>query len=204
MTAEPTNQANQIRTQINVDLTNRDKQTALLRIFLVIPPLIFLITFSSNVNVGIFASVGGFLFFPSLLALVFRGVYPSYCLAYNKAYLSLSNRVTAYMLLLTDQYPSIEENSSVTLTYPEIDGGKKLSRGMPLVKWFLAIPLYVVGIIYAVVAFVLTFVAWINILLKGTYSEKTAEFVVNVIAFWNRVYGYAFMLVTDDYPSFVL
>lgn len=204
MTSESINQANQISTQINVDLTNRDKQTVLLRIFLVFPPLIFLYTFSSNVNVGIFASVGGFLFFPPLLALLFRGVYPSYCLAYNKAYLSLSNRVTAYLLLLTDQYPSIEENKSITLTFPEIDGGKKLSRGMPLVKWFLAIPLYVVGIVYAVVAFVLTFVAWINILIKGNYSEKTAEFVVNVIAYWNRVYGYAFMLVTDDYPSFIL
>ena len=166
MTSESINQANQISTQINVDLTNRDKQTVLLRIFLVFPPLIFLYTFSSNVNVGIFASVGGFLFFPPLLALLFRGVYPSYCLAYNKAYLSLSNRVTAYLLLLTDQYPSIEENKSITLTFPEIDGGKKLSRGMPLVKWFLAIPLYVVGIVYAIVAFVLTFVAWINILIK--------------------------------------
>ena len=194
----------QVRTQINVDLTNRDRQTVLLRVFLVIPPLIFLFTFSSNVNVGIFASIGGFLFFPALLALLFRGVYPSYCLAYNKAYLSLSNRVTAYLLLLTDQYPSIEESKVVTLSYPEIEDGKKLSRGMPLVKWFLAIPLYAVGIIYAIVAFVLTFVAWINILMKGTYSEKTAEFVVNVVAYWNRVYGYAFMLITDEYPSFVL
>ena len=194
----------QVRTQINVDLTNRDRQTVLLRVFLVFPPLIFLLTFSSNVNVGIFASIGGFLFFPALLALLFRGVYPSYCLAYNKAYLSLSNRVTAYLLLLTDQYPSIEESKVVTLSYPEIGDGKKLSRGMPLVKWFLAIPLYAVGIIYAIVAFVLTFVAWINILMKGTYSEKTAEFVVNVVAYWNRVYGYAFMLITDEYPSFVL
>ena len=57
----------QVRTQINVDLTNRDRQTVLLRVFLVFPPLIFLFTFSSNVNVGIFASVGGFLFFPALL-----------------------------------------------------------------------------------------------------------------------------------------
>ena len=194
----------QVRTQINVDLTNRDRQTVLLRVFLVFPPLIFLLTFSSNVNVGIFASIGGFLFFPVILALLFRGVYPSYCLAYNKAYLSLSNRVTAYLLLLTDQYPSIEESKVVTLSYPEIEDGKKLSRGMPLVKWFLAIPLYAVGIIYAIVAFVLTFVAWINILMKGTYSEKTAEFVVNVVAYWNRVYGYAFMLITDEYPSFVL
>ena len=118
--------------------------------------------------------------------------------------MSLSNRVTAYLLLLTDQYPSIEESKVVTLSYPEIEDGKKLSRGMPLVKWFLAIPLYAVGIIYAIVAFVLTFVAWINILMKGTYSEKTAEFVVNVVAYWNRVYGYAFMLITDEYPSFVL
>jgi len=119
----------QVRTQINVDLTNRDRQTVLLRVFLVFPPLIFLFTFSSNVNVGIFASVGGFLFFPALLALLFRGVYPSYCLAYNKAYLSLSNRVTAYLLLLTDQYPSIEESKVVTLSYPEIEDGKKTKSG---------------------------------------------------------------------------
>jgi hypothetical protein len=194
---------NQIQTEIHVDLANRDKNTALFRVFLAVPVLIFLSSFSSFSDDAI-GYLGGFFVLPVILSLLFRNVYPSYVLALNKALLELSNRVNAYLLLLTDQYPSIEANQKVRLIYPEIEGGKKLSPWLPLVKWFLAIPLFLLGIIYAIYGLALTFVAWLTVVSKGYYPEEKAEEVIKVIAYWNRLYGYALLLVTDEYPSFSL
>jgi hypothetical protein len=194
---------NQIMTEISIDLDNRDKNTALFRVFIAVPAFIFLSSFSSFSDEAM-GVVGGLLFLPTILALLFRNKYPSYVLAFNKAFLELSNRITIYVLVLTDSYPSIESNEKVRLIYPEIDGGKKLNPWLPLVKWFLAIPLYFVGLIYAIYALALTFVAWISVVRNGTYPVSKGEEVVKVIAYWNRVYGYAFLLVTDKYPSFSL
>jgi hypothetical protein len=195
--------SNQIMTEVSIDLDNRDKNTALFRVFIAVPAFIFLSSFSSFSDEAM-GVVGGLLFLPTILALLFRNKYPSYVLAFNKAFLELSNRITIYVLVLTDSYPSIESNEKVRLIYPEIDGGKKLNPWLPLVKWFLAIPLYFVGLIYAIYALALTFVAWISVVRNGTYPVAKGEEVVKVIAYWNRVYGYAFLLVTDKYPSFSL
>jgi hypothetical protein len=194
---------NQIQTEIHVDLDNRDKNTALFRVFLAFPVLIFLSSFSEFAD-NLPGVIGGFFVLPVVLSLLFRNVYPSYVLAFNKALLELSNRINAYLLLLTDEYPSIEANQKVRLIYPEIEGGKKLSPWMPLVKWFLAIPLFLLGVIYAIYALALTLVAWITVISKGYYPEEKAEEVIKVIAYWNRLYGYALLLVTDEYPSFSL
>jgi Mn2+/Fe2+ NRAMP family transporter len=195
--------SNQIITEIHVDLDNRDKNTALFRLFLAVPVLIFLSSFSEFADYlpGV---IGGLLVLPVVLSMLFRNIYPSYVLAFNKALLELSNRVNAYLLVLTDQYPSIEANQKVRLIYPEIDGGKKLSPWLPLVKWFLAIPLFLLGIIYAIYAFALTLISWFSVITKGFYPEDKAEEVIKVIAYWNRLYGYALLLVTDEYPSFSL
>ena len=194
---------NQILTEIHVDLDNRDKNTALFRVFLAFPVLFFLSSFSEFAD-NLPGVIGGFFVLPVVLSLLFRNVYPSYVLAFNKALLELSNRINAYLLLLTDEYPSIEANQKVRLIYPEIEGGKKLSPWMPLVKWFLAIPLFLLGVIYAIYALALTLVAWITVIRKGYYPEEKAEEVIKVIAYWNRLYGYALLLVTDEYPSFSL
>jgi len=87
---------------------------------------------------------------------------------------------------------------------PEIEGGKKLSRGLPLIKWFLAIPLVIVGLIYAAVALVYTFIAWIITWSTGNYPAWALDVVLGTVKFWNRLYGYAVILVTDEYPSFSL
>ena len=195
--------SNQIITEIHVDLDNRDKNTALFRLFLAVPVLIFISSFSEFAD-GLPGVIGGLLVLPVVLSMLFRNVYPSYVLSFNKALLELSNRVNAYLLLLTDQYPSIEANQKLRLIYPEIDGGKKLSPWMPLVKWFLAIPLFLLGIIYAIYGFALTLISWFSVITKGFYPEDKAEEVVKVIAYWNRLYGYALLLVTDEYPSFSL
>ena len=195
--------SNQIITEIHVDLDNRDKNTALFRIFLAVPVLIFISSFSEFAD-GLPGVIGGLLVLPVVLSMLFRNVYPSYVLSFNKALLELSNRVNAYLLVLTDEYPSIEANQRVRLIYPEIDGGKKLSPWMPLVKWFLAIPLFLLGIIYAIYGFALTLISWFSVITKGFYPEDKAEEVIKVIAYWNRLYGYALLLVTDEYPSFSL
>ena len=195
--------SNQIITEIHVDLDNRDKNTALFRLFLAVPVLIFISSFSEFAD-GLPGVIGGLLVLPVVLSMLFRNVYPSYVLSFNKALLELSNRINAYLLVLTDQYPSIEANQKVRLIYPEIDGGKKLSPWMPLIKWFLAIPLFLLGIIYAIYGFALTLISWFSVITKGFYPEDKAEEVVKVIAYWNRLYGYALLLVTDEYPSFSL
>jgi len=195
--------SNQIQTEIHVDLDKRDKNSALFRIFLVLPVAIFLSSFS-KFSGGAMGAVGGFLVLPVALSLLVRNIYPSYVLAFNKSLLELSNRINAYVLVLTDDYPSIEPNQKVRLIYPEIDGGKKLSPWKPLVKWFLAIPLFILGVVYAIYGLALTVLAWISVVKNGVYPVDKAEEVVKVIAYWNRLYGYALLLVTDEYPSFSL
>ena len=197
--------SNQIETQIDVSLTERNRLTALFRIILVVPALVFLASFSSasafsEDNLGMFA---GLLALPAALAIVVRQVYPSYVLAFNEALLSLQTRVDAYLLLLTDEYPSIEENDLVSVTFPEVDA-QQLNRWLPLIKWLLALPLYLVGIVYVVYAALLTLFGWFSILFTGNYPEVCAEGVVGTIAYWNRVAGYALLMVTDEYPTFSL
>ena len=197
--------SNQIETQIDVTLTERNRLTAFFRIILVVPAFIFVASFSptsafSDDAMSIYA---GLLALPAALAIIVRQVYPSYVLAFNDALLSLQTRVDAYLLLLTDEYPSIEENDVVSVTFPEVHA-KQLNRWLPLVKWLLAVPLYLVGIVYVIYAAILTVIAWFSVLFTGNYPEFCAEGVVGTIAYWNRVAGYALLLVTDEYPTFSL
>ena len=199
--------SNQIETQIDVTLTDRNRVTALFRLVLVVPIAIFVASFAPSIadseSSDLNALFTGFLALPVVLALVFRQVYPSYLLAFNEALLSLQTRVNAYVFLLTDEYPSIEENDVVSVTFPEVDA-KALNRYLPLVKWLLAIPLYIVGIAYIVYGAFLTLFAWFSILFSGNFPEFCAEGIVGVMAYWNRVTGYALLLVTDEYPTFSL
>ena len=195
--------SNQIETQIDVTLTERNRVTALFRLILVAPIAIFLATFAPSWSTNSESLTVGFLVLPVALALVFRQVYPSYLLAFNEAFLSLQTRVNAYVFLLTDEYPSLEENDVVSVTFPEVDE-KALNRWLPLIKWLLAIPLYIVGIAYIFYGAFLTIFAWISILFSGKFPEFCAEGIVGVIAYWNRVVGYALLLVTDEYPTFSL
>ena len=190
----------QIETNIKVEFISRDRISVLFRLILVAPIAIFSSSFSISDATNGWPTA--FLVLPALLALVFREVYPSYVLSFNKALLGLSNRIVAFVLLLQDGYPSIESDPRVEITFPEIEGGKKLNRYLPLVKWILAIPLYLVGAVYTVYALALTIFAWISILTSGEYPEWCSKGVVGTISYWNRVAGYAFLLVTDEYPDF--
>jgi hypothetical protein len=197
--------SNQIDTEITIQLDNRDRMSVALRIFLVVPIAIFVSAFTAWSGTSeTSAFLSGLLFLPVLLALVFRGIYPSYVLDFNRSLLALSTRVTAYILLLNDKYPSIEESEDVKITFPDVEGGAKLNRYLPLVKWFLAIPLYIVGFIYTLYGLAVLIFAWFTILFTGKMPAFSGEVLLGVTKFWNRVYGYAFLLVTDEYPSFSL
>jgi hypothetical protein len=125
-------------------------------------------------------------------------------LDFNRSLLALSTRVSAYILLLNDKYPSIEESEYVKITFPEVEGGAKLNRYMPLVKWLLAVPLYLVGLVYTIYGIAVLIFTWFTILFTGKMPAFSADVLLGVTKYWNRVYGYAFLLVTDEYPSFSL
>lgn len=192
---------NQILTNIEIKTENRDRLTVFFRLFLSLPLFAFLYLFqqfaSSNWSTLVFA-------LPVAAALVVRHVYPSWLLNFNHAVFEFSTRIAAYMLILTDDYPTFERNPKIAVLFPDVESGKKLNRWMPLVKWFLAIPLYLVGCLYLLMTMIATVLAWLLTSISGTYPAWAGELTLNTLRFWNRVYGYAFILVTDEYPSFSL
>ena len=193
--------ANQVETIINVQFENRNKKTVFWRGILAVPVVVFVIAFTPMADE---AWTTGLIILPVVLGLVVRGISPSYVLSFNHGLIELETRLVAYVLLLTDDYPSIERNPNIAVLLPDVDGGKKLNRFMPLVKWILAIPLVIVGLVYALLALITTFVAWIITWSTGTYPRWALDIVLGTIKFWNRVYGYAILLVTDEYPGFSL
>ena len=193
--------SNQVETIINVQLNNRDKKTVFWRGILAVPAVAFITAFTETMHWG---WTTGLIVVPTVLALVVRGIYPSYVLSFNHAVLELQTRVIAYVLLLTDDYPSIERNPNLAVLLPDVDGGRKLNRWLPIVKWFAAIPLVIVGLVYTALALASTVVAWVITWSTGRYPEWALNIVLGTVKFWNRIYGYAVVLVTDEYPSFSL
>jgi hypothetical protein len=149
------------------------------------------------------AGGSGLLFLPVLLMIVFRQKYPRWWFDWNLNLFRFSNRVTAYMALLDDHYPSTDEEQAVHLDYPYPDA-RQLNRWLPLVKWFLAIPHYVVLFFLAIGALVVVIIAWFAILFTGRYPRGLFDYVVGVLRWGTRVGAYAFVLVTDQYPPFSL
>ncbi len=193
--------SNQIETIIEYQLENRDKKTVFWRGILIVPVVAFLSAFSEMTH---WSWTSGILFLPTLLALVFRGKYPSYVLSFNHALLELQTRVTAYALFLTDDYPSIERNPKVAVILPDVEGGAKLGRGIQIFKLLFAIPLVIVGLFYSIAAIFVTIVAWILTWSTGRYPAWALHLVLGTTQYWNRVSGYAILLVTDEYPRFTL
>src|ERR1700686_3734490 len=146
---------------------------------------------------------GAAVFVPLVLMLVFRQKYPRWWFDWNLNLLRFSNRVTVDLALLDARYPSTDEDQSVhlDLDYPD---ARQLNRWLPLVKWFLAIPHYIVLFFLVIGAVVAVIVAWFAIIFTGRYPENLFRFVVGVIRWSNRVSAYAFLLVTDQYPPFQL
>jgi hypothetical protein len=192
--------------------TPRDRLTVFFRIITMIP-IVFLL---GSIGGGSFSdydangsgssaiySGAAVLFLPVLLMIVFRQKYPRWWFDFNLAMLNFSTRVGAYVGLLTDEYPSTDEEQGVhiTLEYPD---ASQLNRWLPLVKWLLAIPHYVVLFFLYIVAVILIILSWFAILLSGKFPRGIHDYLVGVTRWTLRVEAYALFLTTDKYPPFSL
>ena len=144
------------------------------------------------------------LFLPALLMILFREKYPRWWYDWNLELLRFENRVAVYLALMDDRYPSTDERQSVALDFPYPDVKQELNRWLPLVKWLLAIPHYILLAFLGIAAIVCVIIAWFAILFTGRYPRGLFDFVLGVMRWGNRVAGYAFVLVTDRYPPFSL
>jgi hypothetical protein len=202
--------------QLDIDYPDRslNRLTTALRIFTIIPIAIVLATVSGQTwdwgggpgdrGGTVVVAAGGALFAGPLLMILFREKYPRWWFDWNLELTRFSSRVTLYGALLDDRYPSTDEAQSLRLDVPYPDVPNELNRWLPLVKWFLAIPHYIVLFFLGIAAVVCIVIAWFAILFTGRYPRGLFDFVVGVGRWGVRVSAYAFLLVTDRYPPFSL
>jgi hypothetical protein len=202
--------------EFSVDYPERDldRLTTAFRIFTIIPIAIVLNSiggyywgdaYGADPDTATIAIGGtGLLFIPPLLMILFREKYPRWWFDWNRELLRFTNRVGIYLALMNDRYPSTDEQQSVRLDFPYPDAKSDLNRWLPLVKWFLAIPHYIVLFFLYIAVIFVVIGAWFVILFTGRYPRGMFDFVEGVIRWHNRVVGYAFILVTDRYPPFRL
>lgn len=210
----PTTPAYPVTLTIDYPDRSLNRLTTFFRIFTLIPIAIILALVSGGVSGGNFEwsrtnnwtwlYAGGILFLATVLMILFRQKYPRWWFDWNVALTKFGIRVATYIGLLTDVYPSTDEEQSVHIEIPYPDVPKELSRGLPLVKWFLAIPHYIILAFLVIAAFVCVVIAWFAILFTGRYPRGLFDFVVGVYRWLLRVEAYAFLLTTDRYPLFSL
>ena len=197
---------------LTIDFPDRqlNRASSFFRPFMIVPIAIILALVGGPAWAGkghawpLALAAGGILFAPTLLMLLFRWKYPRWWFDWNVSLTRFQLRVGSYLLLLTDTYPSTDQEQGVHVGIPYPDPTKDLKVGLPLVKWFLAIPHYVVLACLAIAAVVVTIIAWFAILFTGRYPQGLFSFVVGVMRWGLRVSAYAFLLVTDIYPPFSL
>lgn len=202
--------------QLDVEYPDRplNRLTTALRIFTVIPIAIVLGTVSGasqtysggggTETTTVVVGAGGLLFAGPLLMILFREKYPRWWFDWNLQLARFSGRVTLYAALMDDRYPSTDEQQSLRLEIAYPDVREDLNRWLPLVKWFLAIPHYIVLVFLGLAAIVSVVIAWFAILFTGRYPRGLFDFVVGVGRWCARVGAYAFILTTDRYPPFSL
>ena len=199
---------------LNVDYPDgpRNRITVFFRLILAIPVLLLLelfVQYSSSSSSDFSGAqtataLGGFIFLPTLLLLLFRHRYPRWWFDFNVQLLAFVNRVGIYVYLLRDEYPSTEDRQALNLRVVYPDAKQELSRGLPLVKWLLAIPHYVVLFFLSIGLVVVTLIAWFAILFTGRYPRGLFDYTVGVMRWSTRVSCYAILLTTDKYPPFRL
>ena len=201
--------------QLSIDYPDRplSRLTSFFRIFTIIPIAIVLGAVSAGGTwessstshaTTVAAGAGGLLFFGPLLMILFRRKYPRWWFDWNLELQRFGARVGTYLALMNDQYPSTDEHQWLHLDYAYPDATTDLNRWLPLVKWFLAIPHYIVLFFLDIAVFVVVIIAWFAILFTGRYPRGMFGFVEGVVRWHNRVIGYALTLVTDRYPPFRL
>jgi hypothetical protein len=192
--------------RLNIDYPERlDRLTTLLRVIWVLPIAVIL---SLVMATGDGARTGGALFgglwLATVLMVAFRVLYPRWWFDFARELTRFGARVGAYLALLTDRYPSTVSEQSVhlELDYPDVE--RDLNRWLPLVKWLLAFPHYIVLALLWIGAFFAIVAAWFAILVTGRYPQALFDYVVGISRWSLRVSAYAFLLVTDRYPPFSL
>jgi len=206
--------AEQYPASLDIDYPDRnlDRLTTFFRIFTIIPIFIILALLSgggsnssaANSGWNYNFSTGALVFLPLVLMILFRQKYPKWWYDWNLALSRFGYRVGSYFLLLRDEYPSTDEEQAVHLDFAYPDVPKDLNRWLPLVKWFLAIPHYIVLFFLAIAVLVCAIIAWFAILFTGRYPRGLFDFIVGFLRWELRVGAYAFLLVTDRYPPFSL
>ena len=189
-----------------------DRLTTAFRIFVAIPVMIVLGAvsgttwsfYSSSGTVHVVAGAGGVLFLGPLLMILFRQKYPRWWFDWNLELQRFTNRVLVYVLLMDDRYPSTDQEQGLRLDYVYPDVPRELNRFLPLVKWLLVIPHFIVLAFLWIAVFFVVIVAWFAILFTGRYPRGIFDFVEGVVRWGQRVVAYAFTLVTDRYPPFSL
>jgi len=197
---------------LKIDYPDGDlnRLTSVFRVILIVPIVFILVLVSgpgwdSAGHAWRFPfTAGGILFLPTVLMLLFRWKYPRWWFDWNLNLTRFSLRAGAYFALLTDGYPSTDEEQTVHLAIPYPDVTKDLKVGLSLVKWFLAIPHYFVLVFLFIGAYGAVIIAWFAILFTAKYPRGLFDFVVGVMRWAVRVSAYAFILVTDVYPPFSL
>jgi hypothetical protein len=202
--------------RLEVDYPDQhDRLTTLFRVIMVIPIGIVSAVLTAGATQTVYnqsgqvvrTTSGGItagLFVATLLMIVFRQRFPRWWFDFALEIARFGARIGAYLVLLTDQYPSTVEEQSVHLQIDYPDVKRDLNRWLPLVKWLLAIPHFVVLVVLSVAAFFVVVIAWFAILITGRYPRGLFDFVVGVARWWLRVQAYATLLVTDRYPPFSL
>lgn len=188
--------------RLDIDYPDKlDRLTTLFRLIWIIPIVIVLCLLTAT---GSGESVGGLFFMATMLMIVFRQRYPRWWFDFSRQLVRFEARVLAYLVLLTDRFPSTVDEQSVHLEIDYPDAERDLNRWLPLVKWLLAIPHYIVLAVLAVIAIFVVVIAWFAILFTGRYPQALFDYVVGVGRWGLRVQAYAFLLVTDQYPPFSL
>ena len=198
--------------QFSVDYPDRplNRLTTIFRLIMVIPILIVAGLIPGFVNSG--QASGSeqaaisipLVWLPLVLILVFRHKYPRWWFDWNLELSRFVYRIEVYVLALRDEYPSTDDHQAVHLDIAYPDAQADLNRWLPLVKWFLAIPHYIVLAILAILAFIAVILGWIMVVITAQYPRALFDFIVGVIRYGARVQAYAFMLTTDRYPPFRL
>ncbi|MEX0875531.1 MAG: DUF4389 domain-containing protein [Actinomycetota bacterium] len=200
--------------QFSVDYPDRplNRLTTAFRILVAIPIMIVLssvsggawqTSYGENATV-VAAGAGGPLFLGPLLMILFRRKYPRWWFDWNLELQRFTNRVGIYIALMDDQYPATDQPQAVHLDYAYPDAARDLNRWLPLVKWFLAIPHYILLVFLWIAAIVVVIIAWFAVLFTGRYPRGMFDFLQGVMRWSTRVIAYAFVLVTDRYPPFSL
>jgi hypothetical protein len=202
--------------RLEIDYPERlDRLTSFFRLFWVIPIAVILSLLTATGNETVITAAGervvrtsggilAGLSVATALMIAFRVRYPRWWFDFARELTRFGARVGAYLALLTDRYPSTVEEQSVHLEfdYPDVERG--LNRWLPLIKWLLAIPHYIVLAVLYLAVIVAVVIAWFAILFTGRYPRPLFDFVVGVGRWSFRVGAYAFLLLTDRYPPFSL